>query len=227
MHTSEESKGRAKAKHLFLFDPATEFAKFSRRAANRSPFIRRHDVAVLPVPMSVTDQPDHDRNDRCGRPPEGREGNLLPAPLALPEPASSRPRIAFSQPEDGTTAALREMQLKSACRTRCSSARGTWVIAPFVHTGRERPGAPDVERFLVERITESAWNVSFFCDIGVPGPKRKLTKMRPPNIATFFRKFASCPCSSGPWYALKSCAARVAGMRKSARRSAARLRATR
>src|SRR5882724_3254313 len=106
MHTSEESKGRAKAKHLFLFDAATEFAKFSRRAANRSPFIRRHDVAVLPVPMSVTDQPDHDRNDRCGLPPEGREGNLLPAPLALPEPASSRPRIAFSQPEDGTTAAV-------------------------------------------------------------------------------------------------------------------------
>src|SRR5882724_3796507 len=198
MHTSEESKGRAKAKHLFLFDPATEFAKFSRRAANRSPFIRRHDVAVLPVPMSVTDQPDHDRNDRCGRPPEGREGNLLPAPLA---------RTAQRRQ-------LREMQLKSACRTRCSSARGTWVIAPFVHTGRERPGAPDVERFLVERITESAWNVSFFCDVGVPGPKRKLTKMRPPNIATFFRKFASCPCSSGPWYAQKSCAARSRGNEK-------------
>src|SRR2546427_6946443 len=71
------------------------------------------------------------------------------------------------------------------------------------------------------RIAESAWNVAFFCDVGVPGPERKLTKMRPPNIATFFRKFASCPCSSGPWYAQKSCAARVGGMRKSARNRAA------
>src|SRR6267142_3909633 len=72
------------------------------------------------------------------------------------------------------------------------------------------------------RIAESAWNVAFFCGVGVPGPKRKATKQSPPNIATFFRKFASCPCSSGPWYAQKSCAASVAGMRKSARNRAAR-----
>ena len=26
------------------------------------------------------------------------------------------------------------------------------MIAPFVHTGRERPGAPDVERFLVHDL---------------------------------------------------------------------------
>src|SRR6266850_4900297 len=71
------------------------------------------------------------------------------------------------------------------------------------------------------RIAESAWNVAFFCGVGVPGPKRKATKQSPPNIATFFRKFASCPCSSGPWYAQKSCAVRVAGMRKSARNRAA------
>src|SRR5437870_1739448 len=71
------------------------------------------------------------------------------------------------------------------------------------------------------RIAESAWNVAFFCDLGLPGPERKLTKMRPANTATFFRKFASCPCSSGPWNAQKSCAARVAGMRKSARNRAA------
>src|SRR5712692_255384 len=72
------------------------------------------------------------------------------------------------------------------------------------------------------RIAESAWNVAVFCDVGAPGPERKVTKQSPPNIATFFRKFASCPCSSGPWYAQKSCAARVAGMRKSARNRAAR-----
>src|SRR6266850_5996505 len=57
--------------------------------------------------------------------------------------------------------------------------------------------------------TKSAWKVAFFCDVAVPGPERKLTKQRPPNIATFFRKFASCPCSSGPRYAQKSCVARV------------------
>src|SRR6266850_1635875 len=69
--------------------------------------------------------------------------------------------------------------------------------------------------------TKSAWKVAFFCDVAVPGPERKLTKQSPPNIATFFRKFASCPCSSGPRYAQKPCAARVAGMRKSARNRAA------
>jgi hypothetical protein len=66
------------------------------------------------------------------------------------------------------------------------------------HTRRERPEAADVEWSLVARITESASNVAFLFDVGVPGPKRKLTKQRPPKIATFFRKFASCPCSSGP-----------------------------